>query len=261
MITIKEYVNIKKKELCEKVSLMSKKPHITIVQVNDDYASNAYIRGKLKDVEEIGAISDLIKLPVTTTEEELLKLIDKLNNDSSVDGFIVQLPLPKTINEAKVKLAINPQKDLDGFHPLSKFLPATPKGILTFLEDEQFDFEGKNALVIGRSEIVGKPMARLLLNKNMTVAIAHSKTPSNVIKDLVAMADLIVVAVGKSNFLTNDFNFKKSCFVIDVGINRDSDNKLVGDCEKDLKVAYQSPVPGGVGLLTRLALLINLLEA
>ena len=194
MITIKEYVALKKEELAKRILQMNNKPVIKIIQVNDDYASNSYIKGKIKDVNEIGAKAILEKLPIDISEQELLKEIRKTNEDPNVNGFIVQLPLPKHISEEKVKLAINPKKDLDGFNVLSKFKSATPNGILTFLED-------------------------------------------------------------------NHYEFKKSAFLFDVGINRDKDNKLTGDCEKDLPVSFQSPVPGGVGLLTRLALLLNLMEA
>lgn len=261
MITIKEYVALKKEELAKEILQMNNKPVIKIIQVNDDYASNSYIKGKIKDVNEIGAKAILEKLPIDISEEELLKEIQKTNEDPSVNGFIVQLPLPKHISEEKVKLAIDPKKDLDGFNVLSKFKSATPNGILTFLEDNHYEFEGKNALVIGRSNIVGKPMAKLLLDKNMTVTIAHSKTPNSELRNFVKNADLIIVAVGKANFIDCSYEFKKSAFLFDVGINRDKDNKLTGDCEKDLPVSFQSPVPGGVGLLTRLALLLNLMEA
>ena len=261
MITIKEYVALKKEELAKKILQMNNKPVIKIIQVNDDYASNSYIKGKIKDVNEIGAKAILEKLPIDISEQELLKEIRKTNEDPNVNGFIVQLPLPKHISEEKVKLAIDPKKDLDGFNVLSKFKSATPNGILTFLEDNHYEFEGKNALVIGRSNIVGKPMAKLLLDKNMTVTIAHSKTPNNELRNFVKNSDLIIVAVGKANFIDCSYEFKKSAFLFDVGINRDKDNKLTGDCAKDLPVSFQSPVPRGVGLLTRLALLLNLMEA
>ena len=261
MLTIKEYVVAKKEELAKSVLMLKKKPVIKIIQVNDDYASNSYIKGKIKDVNEIGCDAILEKLPDTISEADLLKEIEKTNNDSAIDGFIVQLPLPKHISEERVKLAIDPKKDLDGFNPLTKFVSATPNGIITFLSDSGYEFKGKNALVIGRSNIVGKPMAKLLLNKDMTVTVAHSKTPLSELKKFVLSADLIIVAVGKRNFLDKSFNFKDGAYVIDVGINRDENNKLTGDCEKGLPVKFQSPVPGGVGLLTRLALLINLVEA
>ena len=262
MIPIKEYVALKKEELSKKVSLLSKTPTLEIIQVNDDYASNTYIKGKIKDCEEIGAKAILKKLPTDISQNDILKIVEEANNDPKINGFIVQLPLPKQINEEVIKKAIKPEKDLDGFNPLSKFISATPKGILTYLEDQNFEFSGKNALVIGRSNIVGKPMAKILLTKDMTVTIAHSKTPLKVLKSLVKNADLIIVAVGQSKFLNRDvFDFNKDSYIIDVGINRDENNKLTGDCEPNLPVYFQSPVPGGVGLLTRLALLINLLEA
>ena len=147
MITIKEYVALKKEELAKKILQMNNKPVIKIIQVNDDYASNSYIKGKIKDVNEIGAKAILEKLPIDISEQELLKEIQKTNEDPNVNGFIVQLPLPKHISEEKVKLAIDPKKDLDGFNVLSKFKSATPNGILTFLEDNHYEFEGKNALV------------------------------------------------------------------------------------------------------------------
>ncbi len=261
MTTIKEYVTIKKEELAKRILKLGRKPVIKIIQVNDDYASNTYIKGKIKDVEEIGALAILEKLPITTSEDELLAIIEKTNLDKEVDGFIVQLPLPKHISEEKVKQAVDPKKDLDGFNVLSKFKSATPNGILTFLDDNNYKFEGKNALVIGRSNIVGKPMAKYLLEKNMTVTVAHSKTPNDELRFFVKNADLIIVAVGKANFVDKTYEFKNNAYIFDVGINRNENNKLVGDCEKDLPVAFQSPVPGGVGLLTRLALLINLVEA
>lgn len=260
MVQIKDYVALKKDELKKRILLLPKKPTLKIIQVNDDYASNSYIKGKIKDLNEIGANPILEKLSPFTSQAELLKIIDETNKDRNVNGFIVQLPLPKQIDENVVKCAIDPKKDLDGFNPLTKFKSATPKGILTYLKDQGYDFKGKNCLIIGRSNIVGKPMAKYLLDEDMTVTVAHSKTPLDNLKLFVQNADLIIVAVGKHEFLNKTFTFKKTAFVIDVGINRDKDNHLVGDCEKDLPVSYQSPVPGGVGLLTRLALLINLVE-
>lgn len=261
MLPIKEYVMKKKSELKDKILIMAEKPLLKIIQVNDDYASNTYVNGKIKDINEIGAKVELEKLPIDISENDLLKKIQEANKDDSVTGFIVQLPLPNGINEEKVKIAVDPKKDLDGFNPLSHFESATPKGILTYLIDQNYDFKGKNALVIGRSDIVGKPMAKFLLAQDMTVTVAHSKTPIDTLKKLVKEADLIVIAIGKSGFLNHSFEYKNSAYIIDVGINRNEENKLTGDCDKDLPVAFQSPVPGGVGLLTRLALLINLVEA
>lgn len=260
MECVKEYVVKKKDEIRKSVSLLAKRPTIQIIQVNDDPASNSYIKGKVKDLDEVGFRYIHIKLPENISEEELLKVIEQSNNDDSIDGFIVQLPLPAHISEEKVKNAISPKKDVDGFNPLSKIDPATPKGIVTYLEDNNFDFKGKNALVIGRSNIVGKPMAQLLLNKDMNVTIIHSKTNKEDFRFYVEHADLIVVSVGKQFLLKNEYKFKENCVVIDVGINRGIDGKLHGDCEPNLNVAFQTPVPGGVGLLTRLALLLNLIE-
>ena len=260
MLSVKEYVIKKKEELSKLILTLPKKPTIEIIQVNDDPASNSYIKGKIKDLGEVGFNYIHTKLQIDITENELKKRIDQSNNNDTIDGFIVQLPLPPQIDENKVKQAVTPKKDVDGFNPLSTIEPATPKGIVTFLEDNGFVFKGKNALVIGRSNIVGKPMANLLLNKDMNVTVIHSKTTKEDFKFYIEHADLIVVSVGKEALLKNEFNFKNEAVVIDVGINRGEDGKLHGDCEPNLDVAFQTPVPGGVGLLTRLALLLNLIE-
>lgn len=255
---IKEYVKNKKAEMRELILSMPTPPKLVIVQINEDEASYAYIRGKLKDAEALGVNAELIKLPLETTEEELLKKIDELNHDDSVDGFIVQMPLPKHINEEDVKLAISPNKDVDGFHPLSKLDPCTPRGIMNYLNDEKVVLQGKNAVVIGRSNIVGKPMAKLLLSANCNVTVLHSKTSFEDMKRYIANADIIVIAIGKANFLDNKFTYKESAVIVDVGINRLEDG-LHGDAIPNLPVTLQTPVPGGVGLLTRLALYQNLL--
>ena len=257
-MTIKEYVKAKKVEMKNLVLSMPRLPKLVIVQINEDEASYAYIRGKLKDAAELGIDAELVKLPLETTEEELLKKIDELNHDNSVDGFIVQMPLPKHINEEDVKLAISPEKDVDGFHPLSKLDPCTPRGIMNYLISEKVQIQGRNAVVIGRSNIVGKPMARLLLAANANVTVLHSKTSFEDMSRYIANADIIVIAIGKANFLDRKFTYKESAVIIDVGINRLEDG-LHGDAERDLPVALQTPVPGGVGLLTRLALYENLL--
>lgn len=257
-MTIKEYVKAKKLEMKNLVLSMSRLPKLVIVQINEDEASYAYIRGKLKDAAELGINAELIKLPLKTTETELLKKIDELNHDDSVDGFIVQMPLPKQINEETVKLAISPEKDVDGFHPLSKLDPCTPRGIMNYLASENIPLQGKNAVVIGRSNIVGKPMAKLLLAANCNVTVLHSKTSFEDMSRYIANADIIVIAIGRANFLDNRFVYKPSAVIVDVGINRLEDG-LHGDAIRDLPVALQTPVPGGVGLLTRLALYQNLL--
>ena len=258
-MTIKEYVAYRKEEIKNLVASLGRKPSIAIVQVNEDAGSNAYVRGKLKDADELGIKADLIKLPLETTQEELLKVIDELNRDNIHDGFIVQMPLPKGIDEDTIKLAVDPKKDVDGFHPLSSLVPCTPKGIINYLHFEKIPMQGKNAVVIGRSNIVGKPMAKLLLKENMNVTVLHSKTTPEDMAFYIAHADVIVVAIGKAGFLDNRFTYKKDAVVIDVGISRD-ETGLHGDALPELPVRIQTPVPGGVGLLTRLALYENLLE-
>ncbi len=256
---VKEYIKERKEEIKNIVLAMDEKPSIAIVQVNEDAGSNAYVKGKLKDAAELGINADLIKLPLDTTQEQLLKVIDELNNDKVHDGFIVQMPLPKQINEDVIKLAVSPKKDVDGFHPLSPLSPCTPKGIMNYLHHEGVQILGKNAVVIGRSNIVGKPMAKLLLKESANVTVLHSKTTFEDMSRYIANADIIVVAIGKKHFLDNKFTYKETATVIDVGISRDEDG-LHGDAIPDLPVKLQTPVPGGVGLLTRLALYENLLE-
>ena len=257
-MTIKEYVKAKKAEIRDLVLAMPRKPKLVIVQINEDDASYAYIRGKLKDAADLGIEAELIKLPLETSQEELLKKIDELNHDGSVDGFIVQMPLPRQINEETVKLAIAPEKDVDGFHPLSKLDPCTPRGIMNYLNAENIKIQGKNAVVIGRSNIVGKPMAKLLLAANANVTVLHSKTSFEDMKNYIANADIIVIAIGKAGFLDEKFSYKPDAIIVDVGINRLEDG-LHGDAIPNLPVGLQTPVPGGVGLLTRLALYENLL--
>ena len=257
-MTIKEYVKAKKAEIRDLVLAMPRKPKLVIVQINEDDASYAYIRGKLKDAADLGIEAELIKLPLETSQEELLKKIDELNHNDSVDGFIVQMPLPRQINEETVKLAIAPEKDVDGFHPLSKLDPCTPRGIMNYLNAENIKIQGKNAVVIGRSNIVGKPMAKLLLAANANVTVLHSKTSFEDMKNYIANADIIVIAIGKAGFLDEKFSYKPDAIIVDVGINRLEDG-LHGDAIPNLPVGLQTPVPGGVGLLTRLALYENLL--
>lgn len=257
---IKEYANYKKEQLKEQIASLNPKPHFVIIQVNEDEASNAYVKGKIKDATEVGIICDLVKLPTTISQEDLIKEIQNINKDDAIDGLIVQMPLPKQIDEEIIKLAVDPSKDIDGFHPLTKMDPCTPKGIINYLKDEKVEMSGKNALVIGRSNIVGKPMARLLLAENCTVTTVHSRTSKEDTKFYIEHADIIVVAIGKAGFLDHSYNYKPDCVIVDVGINR-IDGKLHGDAERDLPVKMQTPVPGGVGLLTRLTLLTNLMQA
>lgn len=256
---IKEYVKTRKEELKKEVAELATPVNFVIVQLNEDDASNAYVRGKLKDAAELGVNAELIKLPVDTSEAELLKLIDKLNKDSKVDGFIVQMPLPKQINEETIKLAISPDKDVDGFHPLSKLNPCTPQGIMNYLKHEGVELLSKNAVVIGRSNIVGKPMAKMLLKESCNVTVLHSKTSFEDMYRYLANADIVVVAIGKKHLIDERFEFKPTAVLVDVGINRD-ENGLHGDILPERKVRLQTPVPGGVGLLTRLALMENVLK-
>ncbi len=259
-MTIKEYVASRKEELKAYVASLNPTPSFVIIQVNDDEASNAYVRGKMKDAAELGINCELKKFDKDISEESLLNEIEKVNQDDSVHGLIVQMPLPKHISEEKVKLAVSPKKDIDGFHPLSSLDPCTPKGVITYLKSLGTSFVGKNAVVIGRSNIVGKPMGRLLLAEHCNVTTLHSRTTPEDMAFYIAHADIIVIAIGKAGFLNENFEYKPSATIVDIGINR-IEGKLYGDAVKDLPVAVQTPVPGGVGLLTRITLLENLLEA
>ncbi len=257
---IREYVQERKALLKKEIALNKATPVLVIVQVNEDYASDRYINGKLNDAREVGIEARHIKLSVSTSEEELLTLIDELNEAADVHGIIVQLPLPKHISEEKVKASVSALKDVDGFNPLSKFKACTPLGIINYLKAENVVFRGKSALVIGRSNIVGRPMADLLINEDATVTIAHSKTTKEDLELYLSRADIVVVAVGKAHFISEQ-SLKEDAVVVDVGINRGSDGKLQGDARPALQVRLQTPVPGGVGLLTRLTLLENVWEA
>ncbi len=255
---IKEYVKFRKEYLKQEINKCDKIPHLVIIQVNNDEASNAYVRGKIKDLTEIEARYTHDLLPIDTSEAALVDLIDKYNQDDDVDGILVQMPLPKHISEQLIKEVIIPSKDVDGFHPMSKLIPCTPKGIIDYLKHEQVDFRGKNAVVIGRSNIVGRPVAKLLLDLDANVTILHSKTSKLDLENYLKNADIVVCAVGKKWFISEQ-ELKPTAIVVDVGINR-VDKKLYGDCAPGLNVTMQTPVPGGVGLLTRISMLENLLE-
>lgn len=258
MLEIKTYVGHQKTILREQIDKLKKKPYFVIVQVGNVEASNRYVRNKIKDCNEVGIRTNLIHFNEDTTQEVLLEQIKCLNKDKRVTAFMVQFPLPKHINEKEVMSKISPKKDADGFNKDSLANPATPMGIISYLERQHYDFENKNALVIGRSEIVGKPMARLLLERNCNVTILHSHTKEHNKFRQIELADLIVCATGDIATLDNDYQYY-SPIVFDVGINFDDNGKLVGDCIPNLRnVAFQSPVPGGVGLLTRLQLLENI---
>lgn len=258
-MNIIEYVKLEKEELAKQVANLQSAPVLLIIQVNDDSASNSYINGKIKDGEQIGVEVRLLKLPTSTSEEALIAAIKAANVNREIDGIIVQMPLPSHICEENIKLAVEPLKDVDGFHPLTHFKPCTPQGIIDYLLAENIKISGKNAVVIGRSNIVGRPMSKLLLDLSANVTTLHSKTSKEDMNFYLKHADIIIVAVGKPYFIKNQ-SLKESAVVVDVGINRLED-KLVGDVYPDLKVALQTPVPKGVGLLTRLRLQKNLLEA
>lgn len=246
------------------------KPGLAVILVGDDKASKTYVASKEKACISTNINSIMHRLSENTSENELLALINVLNLDDSIDGILVQLPLPKHINTDKVLKAINPQKDVDGFHAinvgnlvsgLDGFVPCTPLGVMVMLKEYGVDLNGINAVIIGRSNIVGKPMANLLLNANATVTITHSKTKN--LTQICKNADLIVAAIGKANFLKADM-VKDGAIVIDVGINRLDDGRLVGDVDYDevsKKASLITPVPGGVGPMTIAMLLSNTIKS
>ena len=255
-------------------------PHLAAILVGNDGASETYVTAKVKACEKVGFTSTLVRLTENTTELELLKKITELNSDKNIDGYIVQLPLPKHINEHKIVEAIAPEKDVDGFHPqnvgrmalnLPTYLPATPYGIMQLLERYKIDTTGKHCVVIGRSPIVGSPMSILMARNtvpgNCTVTLCHSRTAN--LKEFTQKADIIIIALGKPEFLTGDM-VKEGVIVIDVGITRIKSDKtktgfkLVGDVNYDEvapKASFITPVPGGVGPMTIASLLINTLKA
>jgi len=257
-----------------------KTPHLAAILVGSDGASMTYVNSKVKSCEKVGFNSTLIDLPEDTTEEQLLNEIDDLNKDADIDGFIVQLPLPKQIDEQKVLMAVDPDKDVDGFHPvnvgrmaldLPTFLPATPFGILELLKRYNVETSGENVVVIGRSHIVGRPMSILLSQKrsigNATVTLTHSRTKN--LSEITRGADIIIAALGKAEFLTGDM-VKDGVTIIDVGITRVKDDtkkrgyRLAGDVDFESvskKAAFITPVPGGVGPMTIAMLLKNTLLA
>ncbi len=251
------------KKLAEKVARLKAEkdivPGLVVILVGENPASQVYVRNKERSALAAGFKSQVVRLPESTSQEELLDLIAIYNADTSFHGILVQLPLPNHINEEAVLLAIDPNKDVDGFHPMNMgrlwsghpvMVPCTPAGIMEMFKDYHIDLEGKHAVVIGRSNIVGKPMAQLLLNKNATVTLTHSRTHH--LAEVAKKADILVVAIGRGHFVTKDF-VKEGAVVIDVGMNRDENGKLIGDVKYD-EVAelasYITPVPGGVGPMT-----------
>lgn len=262
-----------KEELKEQVAAMKaddKNVCLAVVQVGEDPASSVYVRNKKRACEYIGIESRSYELKEETTQEELIRLVDTLNQDPQVDGILVQLPLPGQIDEDAVIRAISPKKDVDGFHPMNVgkmfvgeegFVPCTPAGVIELLKRSGISIEGKECVVVGRSNNVGKPMGILLLQENGTVTVTHSRTQN--LKDVTCRADILVVAAGKAKMITAD-HVKDGAVVIDVGMHRNEDNKLCGDVDFDQvvdKVSAITPVPGGVGPMTVAMLMRNCVEA
>ena len=260
-----------KQEISRRVETLSSEgviPGLAVVLVGDDPASHTYVKNKKRTCEALGMRSDLLQFPATLKEEELLDVINGLNRDPQIHGILVQLPLPNHINEFEVINTIDPDKDVDGFHPISvgnmmigreAFLPCTPHGIIKLLEEYGIDPAGKHAVIIGRSNIVGKPAGQLLLQKNATVTYCHSHTED--LAYYTRQADILVSAVGYAKFLGKD-HIKQGAIVIDVGMNRDENGKLCGDVDFDDvldKASYITPVPGGVGPMTIAMLMENTL--
>lgn len=273
IISGKVVSSAKRLEIKERVTELNNKGisvGLAVIIVGDNSASKVYVNNKKKACEEVGIKSFEYALPETTTESELISLIEKLNNSSEVDGILCQLPLPKHIDEKRVLNSIDPKKDVDAFHPFNvghimigdyTFLPCTPAGVMEMLKYYNISVDGKKCVVVGRSNIVGKPMAMLLLKENGTVQICHSKTEN--LAEETRSADILVAAVGKANFITADM-VKDGAVVIDVGMNRNAEGKLCGDVafdEVEKKASFITPVPGGVGPMTVTMLLENTVKA
>ncbi|EJN94384.1 bifunctional methylenetetrahydrofolate dehydrogenase/methenyltetrahydrofolate cyclohydrolase [Streptococcus ratti] len=261
-------------QLAEKVARMQEKynlvPGLAVILVGDNPASQVYVHNKERAAKKAGFKSETVRLSDAISEEELIDVIESYNQDPSIHGILVQLPLPAHINDKKIILAIDPHKDVDGFHPMntghlwsgrSVMVPCTPAGIMEMLSAYQVDLEGKHAVIIGRSNIVGKPMAQLLLEKNATVTLTHSRTKH--LSEVARCADVLIVAIGQGHFVTEDF-VKEGAVVIDVGMNRDENGKLIGDVNFDQvakKASLITPVPGGVGPMTITMLLEQTYQA
>ena len=245
-------------------------PKLAVIMVGDDKASKVYVKNKSKACEDVGIAYEEYLLPASTKMQELLELIEKLNNDETIHGILVQSPLPNGLDANEAFRTISPKKDVDGFHPINVgklslnqdcFISCTPYGIIKMLESYNIPIEGANAVIIGRSNIVGKPLAKCLLNKNATVTVCHSKTKN--LKEITKNADILIAAIGKPKFVTEDM-VKNGATVIDVGINRTDDGQLVGDTDFENikeKVQYITPVPGGVGPMTIAMLMYNVVKA
>lgn len=271
-MTILDGKKIKEEKLIElkkEINLLNKKPGIAIIQIGDEDSSNIYVKNKKKTAEELGIKFNVFKFKEDDSENNILKKIEELNNDNTIDGIIVQMPIPACFNSSIIKNKIVPKKDIDSLsdinigclmHNKNSFIPCTPKGIMTMLNYYNIEIKGKHVVIIGRSELVGKPLLSLMLNNDATVSICHSYTSN--LKNITILADILIVAVGKPNLVTNEM-IKDGAIVIDVGVNREN-GKIVGDVDfnsvKD-KCSYITPVPGGIGQMTVLSLYENLLKA
>lgn len=274
LIDGKAIARAKRAELKKEVDRLKEKgmrpPGLAVILVGDHPASAAYVKGKIRDCGEVGIYSELIRLPVAVSEGELLNTIDRLNKRDEIDGILVQLPLPEQISEEKVLLAIRPEKDVDGFHPVNMgrlvngqdgFIPCTPSGIMAMLRAIHVPVAGKHVVVVGRSNIVGKPASLLFLRQNATVTVCHSKTTP--LAFYTKQADILIVAVGRAGLIGAE-DIKTGAVVIDVGMNRNEAGRLVGDVsfnEVRAKAGFITPVPGGVGPMTRVMLLENTIKA
>ncbi|WP_226642472.1 bifunctional methylenetetrahydrofolate dehydrogenase/methenyltetrahydrofolate cyclohydrolase FolD [Mesobacillus subterraneus] len=269
----KEIAQKKKLEIADQVQELKKQgvtPGLAVILVGDNQASRTYVNSKQKTARELGMHNVLIEYPVSITEQELLAKIDELNKDEEIHGILVQLPLPDHISEKKLIEAISPEKDVDGFHPINigrmmtgqdAFLPCTPYGVMVMMKEIEMDLAGKHVVVVGRSNIVGKPAGQLFLNENATVTYCHSRTKD--LKEYTKQADVIIAAVGKADLITAD-HVKPGAVVIDVGMNRNELGKLCGDVAYDEvkeKAGYITPVPGGVGPMTIAMLMYNTLKS
>ena len=265
IVSCKEYVQIKKENLKKRISLLNKKPCLCVIQIGNNAASNSYIKGKQKDCEEVGIefkhchIEDYENI----SESMMMDIVRDIDHNRAIDGIIIQLPIPDKYDVEKLQKCISAEKDVDGFRRDSDFEPCTPKGIIDWLDYNNYDYAGKDVVVIGRSKIVGKPLVNMLIDKGATVTCCNSKTLY--LEYFTKNADLIVSAIGKSKYFDGlSFNYPE--IIIDVGINKDKDGKLCGDVDREsvervFEDTYVTPVPGGVGLLTRVALLENVVKA
>lgn len=246
------------------------KPKLAVIMVGDDIASKVYVRNKNKACEEIGIEYEEFLLNTDTTMEELLNVIDNLNKNQNIDGILLQSPIPKHLDINKAFRAILPEKDVDGFHPINAgklsigekcFVPCTPHGVVKIMEEYNIETEGKNVVIVGRSNIVGKPLIQCMLQKNATVTVCHSKTKN--LEEFTKKADILIVAIGKPKFITENM-VREGVVVIDIGINRNEEGKIMGDVDFDnvsKKASYITPVPGGVGPMTVAMLMENVVEA